>query len=82
MNTLSQQLLEDKNNGLSETQVAEKHNLTTSEVRTLLVTARIERHTSLTARIKLMKDVGYSNIEIADVLELTESEVRILLKGE
>jgi DNA-directed RNA polymerase specialized sigma24 family protein len=81
MLTLSQQLLEDKNNGLSEAQLAEKHGIALSRVRTLLFAAQNEA-LSLTERIKLMKNAGYRNVEIADALGLTESEVRILLKGE
>lgn len=80
--TMSEQLLQDKNNGLTEAQIAEKHGLTTSEVRTLLVTARSERRVSLTDQIRWMNTQGYSNVEVARSFGLTESEVRILLKGE
>jgi uncharacterized protein (DUF433 family) len=83
MRTLSQQLLHDRNSGLSEAQIAEKHNLTTVEVRTLLVTARSERRTTLTEQVRMAAEKNHwSNTEIAQFYGLTENEVRLLLKGE
>lgn len=42
MITLSQQLLKEKNEGMTEEQSAEKHNLAPIEVRTLIAIARSE----------------------------------------
>lgn len=39
MITLSQQLLKEKNEGMTEKQIAEKHNLAPVEVRTLIAIA-------------------------------------------
>lgn len=81
--TLSQQLLHDLDIGMSESELTEKHNLTTAEVRTLFVLARSERRAGLAERARMAVETkGWSNAQIAASFGLTESEVRILLKGE
>lgn len=80
--TLSQQLLQERKDGMSEMDIAKKHNLTTPEVRVLITTARLERHMSLTEEVRTLAKTPMSNIQIAQELGLTESEVRLLLKGE
>lgn len=83
MSTLSTQLMQERHDGMSEADIAKKHNLTTVEVRALVAIARREHHMSLSHRIRqLAEQKHYSNAQIGQELGLTESEVRILLKGE
>lgn len=56
---------------------------TITAVRTQQVSARYERHASLTEQVRTLAERDHrSNVQIAQELGLTESEVRVLLKGE
>jgi ATP/maltotriose-dependent transcriptional regulator MalT len=72
---LSYTLRYDSEDGLTDAQLAEKHDITVSEVRRLIHEAREEHRRAMTEKILNLENMGYSNSEIARRLSIAESEV-------
>lgn len=80
MRSISEQVLFDKNQGLSEADIALKHNLSTVQVRAMVATARERERESQFLTALQMKHDGYSNSAIARQMGINESSVRKLLE--
>jgi orotate phosphoribosyltransferase-like protein len=76
---LAEKLLRDKDNGLTDVQIATKHRLSPSKVRHILAKARADKRKTQTERAKALWNAGESNAEIAERMNLSEAAVRVLL---
>lgn len=77
---LHMKVLVDAEQGQSETQIAEKYQLSTTQVRALKARAREERRITRIREAQDLATQGYNNVAIARKLGVSESAVRNLLK--
>lgn len=76
----AREFLKDMDRGLSEKQLAEKHQLSISEVRTTVAEVRTARREALDNRVKGMFLQGFTISELPKYFGLTENEIRLILQ--
>lgn len=74
------ELKKARGQGMTDTQIAQAWNMTTSELRATVTVAKQERLQADIARAQQLKDRGYSNVAIGKKMGKPESTVRELLK--
>jgi len=77
---LSEKLLRDKDNGLTDVQIATKHRISPTKVRHILAEARTASRADNIARAKSLSEAGESVAEIAKRMNLSQTSVMAMLR--
>lgn len=70
---------EQRKAGLSETEIAKGHGITTTELRAAKTIAKHEQRAAMVSKAERLKAKGLSNVAIGQAMEINESSVRALL---
>lgn len=79
---LGEKLLRDKDNGLTDVQIATKYRLSPSKVRRIVGEAMSVKRTDNITRAKALRGAGKSVAEISKLMNLSESSILAMLSAE